>query len=72
MMFTRTFELFLIAACAVTALGIIGFAVFCSSKAKAFANTGRLTDVHTWAIRSHISWVIAVIFATAAIYNIIG
>lgn len=74
MMLTRTFQLFLIALCAVAVLAIIGFAVFCRYRAKSFVNTGRLTDVQIWATRSDVSWVLAVIFAviTAAAYNIAG
>ncbi|RFZ90324.1 hypothetical protein D0C36_21240 [Mucilaginibacter conchicola] len=66
MMFTRTFELFLIAASVVTVLAIAGFAVFCRYRAKSFAHTGRLTDVQIWATRADISWVIAVLFAVIA------
>ena len=62
MMFTTTFQLFVIAACIVTILAIAGFAVFCRYRAKSFVNTGRMTDVQIWATRSDVSWVIAFIF----------
>lgn len=65
MMFTTTFEIFLIVACAVTVLAIAGFAVFCRNRAKSFAHTGRLTDVQTWATRSDISWVFAILLGLA-------
>lgn len=64
-MFTHNFQLLLIffSASVIIFLGV--YAAYCRKRAKSFVNTGRLTDVQAWAIKSELMWIATFVLAFA-------
>jgi hypothetical protein len=56
-MFTHDFQL-VILFFSITVIIFLGvYAAYCRRRAKSFVNTGRLTDVENWAMKSTIVWI---------------
>jgi hypothetical protein len=66
-MFTHSFQLILIFSCAIVIVMIAAYGVYCRSRANSFVGTGRVTDIHTWALKANISWIASFVLAIAMI-----
>lgn len=66
-MFTHSFKLILIFSTAAIVVLLAAYAVYCQSKARSFANTGRLTDVQDWSMRATLSWIATFVISFAAV-----
>jgi hypothetical protein len=64
-MFTRDFQLIMIFFSAIVIVFLGVYAAYCRRRAKAFVNTGRLTDVEIWAMKSNIMWIATFVLAFA-------
>ncbi|MFD0765591.1 hypothetical protein ACFQZI_12075 [Mucilaginibacter lutimaris] len=70
-MFTQTFQLIVVFTTATVIVLLGAYAVYCHNRASAFAHTGRLTDVQTWAMKSTLSWIATIVLILAAITPLI-
>ncbi len=70
-MFTQTFQLIIIFSTATIILLLAAYAVYCRNRAKAFAHTGRLTDVEIWSMKSTLSWIATFILVLGAVTSFI-
>ena len=66
-MFTQSFQLVLIFSAATIIIMLAVYATYCRKRARAFATTGRLTDVEIWAMKSTISWIATFVLTFASI-----
>jgi hypothetical protein len=64
-MFSRDFQLIVVFFSATVIVILGAYAAYCRRRAKSYVNTGRLTDIHTWAIKSTIMWIVTFVLAFA-------
>jgi hypothetical protein len=62
-MFTHSFEVTLFSCAAILVFGLGSFAAYCQKKANDFVNTGRITDVNAWTMKSTVSWIASSVLA---------
>jgi hypothetical protein len=62
-MFTHSFQLTLIFFGISVIVLMAVYAIYCRRRANSFINTGRVTDIANWSIKSTITWIITFVLA---------